>query len=114
MKKFAAIISNIFGLLPKLLPNINDICFQLEIPLAFSHLIHRDVGIFEVFMATTYHPQNSHCIFVDAKASEKVKRAVDGIVNCYEEKYLKASITLVFCDGPFLCYQITKINDTNP
>ena len=70
--------------------------FQLEIPLAFSHLVHHDAGIFEVFMATAYHPKNSHCIYLDAKADEKVEQAVIGIVNCYKEKYLKASIDSKF------------------
>ena len=70
----------------------NCFIFQLEIPLAFSHLVHHDAGIFEVFMATAYHPKNSHCIYLDAKADEKVKQAVIGIINCYQEKYLKASI----------------------
>ena len=78
--------------------------FQLEIPLAFSHLVHRDAGIFEVFMATAYHPKNSHCIYLDAKADEKVKEAVIGIVNCYKEKYLKASI-----DSNFFSHSTAKL-----
>jgi len=45
---------------------------QVSFPLAFSHLLHQDIGIFEVFMATAYQPKNSHCIYIDAKADDKV------------------------------------------
>ena len=36
-------------------------------PLAFVHLIHGDVGIFEMSLAIMYRPQDYHCIQIDAK-----------------------------------------------
>jgi hypothetical protein len=64
--------------------------------LAFSHMVHHDVGIFEMFLASSYHPSNSHCVYVDAKAPKKVFSAVNGIVNCYKERFLKVSFQM-FC-----------------
>ena len=43
-------------------------------PLAFVHLVHNDVGIFEMFLAVMYRPQNYHCVHVDAKVIEHVER----------------------------------------
>jgi hypothetical protein len=57
-------------------------------------MIHRDVGIFEMFLASAYHPRNSHCVYIDAKADENVFRAVDGIVKCYKEVFLKVRMEI--------------------
>ena len=45
---------------------------EIAFPLAFVHLIHHEVGIFELALATIYRPQDYHCIQVDAKASKIV------------------------------------------
>jgi len=47
------------------------------------------VGVFEVFMATFYLPQNTHCIYIDGKSDDKVFEAVNGIVKCYKETFLE-------------------------
>ena len=38
-------------------------------PLAFVHLIHSEVGIFEMFLAVMYRPEDFHCVQVDAKVN---------------------------------------------
>ena len=38
-------------------------------PLAFVHLIHDNVGIFEMFLAVMFRPTNYHCVHVDTKVS---------------------------------------------
>ena len=58
-----------------------------EMPLALSHLIHHEVGIFEVFMALFFRPHNMHCIHIDKKASPLVRRAVEDLVACYRERF---------------------------
>ena len=35
--------------------------------IAFSHAVHHQAGIFELFMALFYRPKNLHCIHVDIK-----------------------------------------------
>ena len=42
---------------------------EMSFPLAFVHIIHHEVGIFELALATIYRPQDYHCVQVDAKAS---------------------------------------------
>ena len=67
-------------------------------PLAFSHMVHQDVGIFEIFLSLSFYPSNSHCVYIDAKADKKVFDAVNGIVNCYNEVILKVSNLHICCN----------------
>ena len=66
-------------------------------------MVHKDVGIFEVMMSTMFHPSNSHCVYIDAKADKKVFQAVNGIVNCYKDVFL--NVSKIICD----CNQIKDI-----
>ena len=61
--------------------------------IAMSHTVHKEIGIFEMMMSLFYHPQNSHCIYIDQKAYYKVFEAVNGIVKCYKEKFLQVIAT---------------------
>jgi len=54
---------------------------------AFAHLLHHDLGIFEMFLTLYYEPKNLHCVHLDAKAPLIIKRAVHGLVRCYRERY---------------------------
>ena len=65
---------------------------ELEFPLAFSHQVHKEFGIFEMFLMLMYRPHNFHCIHVDKKASAAVRRTVETIVNCYQSKFSTDSI----------------------
>ena len=49
--------------LRKILPEEKDFT------IAFVHLIHDDVGIFEMFLAVMYRPQNFHCVHIDSKVN---------------------------------------------
>ncbi|XP_059096883.1 N-acetyllactosaminide beta-1,6-N-acetylglucosaminyl-transferase-like isoform X2 [Tigriopus californicus] len=64
-------------------------------PLAFAISAHFQVGILELFLATSFDPLDSYCIHVDAKADEKVTKAVDQMVKCYQWKHPKATIFTV-------------------
>ena len=64
-------------------------------PLAFSHLVHTDVAILEVFLSLYFRPNNFHCIHVDAKASENIKNAVSRLVNCYSKIIQKGKIWVI-------------------
>ena len=44
---------------------------ERDFPLAFIHLIHDDVGIFEMFLAVMYRPQNFQRIHIDTKVRIK-------------------------------------------
>ena len=61
--------------------------------MAFSHLLHKDIGIFELQLALMYRPKNSHCIYVDRKAATKTLKAATSIVGCYKEAFLQVMAT---------------------
>lgn len=61
---------------------------EIDLPIAFSHAIHENVGIFELYMTTHYRPVDSHCVHVDKRAPQNVKDAVEGTTS----NYLLASI----------------------
>ena len=56
-------------------------------PLAFSHLVHQDVGIVEAFLASWFQPADMHCFYVDKKANPKVRTALLELVKCYHQKF---------------------------
>ena len=66
------------------LRNASNLFEADRLHLAFSHVLHLDIAIFEVFMALMYRPWNSHCIYIDRKAPKAVHLAVHGIVRCYQ------------------------------
>ena len=58
-----------------------------ESPLAFSHSIHQQAGILEVFLALTFRPRDSHCFHIDPKASDATTKAMEAIITCYNQKF---------------------------
>ena len=58
-----------------------------ESPLAFSHTIHQQPGILEVFLALTFRPGDSHCIHIDPKSSDTTTKAMESIISCYNQRY---------------------------
>jgi len=55
-------------------------------PLAFSHLVHTQSAILEVFLSLYFRPNNFHCIHVDKKSNARFKKAIDNLVRCYSTK----------------------------
>ena len=55
-------------------------------PLAFSHLVHTQSAILEVFLAMYFRPNNFYCIHVDKKSDEIFKKAITNLVRCYSNK----------------------------
>ena len=66
-----------------------------ESPLAFSHSIHKQAGILEVFLALTFWPTDSHCFHIDAKASDVTAKAIETVISCYNQRYPNATIFAV-------------------
>lgn len=63
-----------------------------DFPLAFSILMFEHVEQMERLLRAIYHPQNSYCIHVDAKASDSVKQAMQGIANCLENVFIASRL----------------------
>ena len=55
-------------------------------PLAFSHLVHTQSAILEVFLAMYFRPNNFYCIHVDKKSNKIFKKAITNLINCYSHK----------------------------
>ena len=54
--------------------------------------MHTQIGILEMFLVTMFHPQDSHCIHVDTKASSLIHNAVRRIVQCHQHYFPMANI----------------------
>ena len=68
---------------------LSDARFKLtsESPLAFSHSIHQQPGILEVYLALTFRPGDSHCFHIDPKAGFRTTKAMVSIISCYNQKF---------------------------
>ena len=66
-----------------------------ESPLAFSHSIHQQAGILEVFLALTFRPGDSHCFHIDPKASDATTKAMESIISCYNQKYPNTTMFVI-------------------
>jgi hypothetical protein len=51
-------------------------------PLAFSHVMHHQPGILEMFLAMTFRPTDSHCIHIDVSTNEKTRDVIEQLYFC--------------------------------
>ena len=63
-----------------------------EINLAFTHMLHHQVAIYEIFLALYFRPNNFYCIHVDVKSSDLIRKSVENLVNCYSNKITTGKI----------------------
>ena len=49
-------------------------------------------GTLETFLALNFRPSDSHCVHIDASASDETRDAMEGILRCYRERYPEANI----------------------
>ena len=60
--------------------------------MAFSYVVHKNPGLFEILLHLTFRPYNSYCIYIDLKASEDIKKAYQSLVDCYQSHFPKTTI----------------------
>ena len=72
-----------------------DVHVDPFISLAFSHMLHTQVAIYETFLAMYFRSSNFYCIHVDRKAQDIVRQAVEGLVKCYSTKIGTGKIFLL-------------------
>ena len=89
-----------FRYMPVVFTNEDVNTFEQEnvkpsVRLAFSHMLHNQVVIYETFLAMYFRPYNYYCVHVDKKAEKIVRKAVEGLVNCYSEKITTGQIFVV-------------------
>ena len=61
-------------------------------PLAFSHLVHSQSAILEVFLSIYFRPNNFYCIHVDKKSNITFKTAIANLIRCYSNKTKQGEI----------------------
>ena len=66
-----------------------------DVRLAFSHMLHNQVVIYETFLAMYFRPNNYYCVHVDKKADKVVRKAVEGLAKCYSRKTTTGKIFVV-------------------
>ncbi|XP_027007669.2 beta-1,3-galactosyl-O-glycosyl-glycoprotein beta-1,6-N-acetylglucosaminyltransferase-like [Tachysurus fulvidraco] len=66
-------------------------------PLAYSIVVHHKVQNFERLLRSIYSPQNFYCIHVDKKAPHSTRKAISGIVSCFDNVFLVSQpLTVVY------------------
>ncbi len=55
-----------------------------ETPLAFSVVLHRDLGLALTQLRLLFRPYHAFCLYVDGNTSKDFKEAMHGLVDCYK------------------------------
>ena len=66
-----------------------------RVNLAFSHMLHHQVVIYEAFLAMYFRPTNFYCVHLDVKASDLIRKTVERLINCYSNKTTTGKIFLL-------------------
>lgn len=54
---------------------------ELEFPLAFSHLAHKEPGVLEMYLAIHFKPTDVHCVHVDSKTDPVSRKAFEQVIQ---------------------------------
>ena len=63
--------------------------------LAFSHMLHNHVAIYEAFLAMYFRPYNFYCVHVDLKADVAVRDAIQSLISCYTAEVTTGKIFMI-------------------
>lgn len=85
---------------------------EREFPLAFIILTYKEVDQFERLLNRIYRPQNIYCIHVDAKSHLSFKKAIQSIVDCFDNVFIATKLeTIVYASYSRLQADINCIED---
>ena len=73
---------------------------DVELPIAFTILLHFNAEQFERLLRVIYRPQNVYCVHVDTKSSNSFMSAVKAIVDCFDNVYLASRLHYIVYAGP--------------
>ncbi len=65
---------------------------EYEFPLAFSILVYYNVEQLERLLKLIYRPQNVYCIHIDLKSSFEVHKAIESIVQCFDNVFISSKL----------------------
>ena len=66
-----------------------------DVRLAFSHMLHNQVAIYEAFLAMYFRPYNYYCLHIDRKAEKIIRKAIEGLVKCYAAEVTTGKIFVI-------------------
>ena len=66
-----------------------------DVRLAFSHMLHNQVAIYEAFLAMYFRPYNYYCLHIDRKAEKIIRKAIEGLVKCYAAEVTTGNIFVI-------------------
>ncbi|KAM9100146.1 N-acetyllactosaminide beta-1,6-N-acetylglucosaminyl-transferase-like isoform 2-T2 [Sarcophilus harrisii] len=72
---------------------------EVQFPLAYVMVVHKDFKTFERLFRAVYMPQNVYCIHVDEKATNDFKDAVKWVVDCLPNAFLASKMESVVYGG---------------
>ena len=72
---------------------------EYEFPLAFSILVYYNVEQLERLLKLIYRPQNVYCIHIDLKSSIEVHKAIESIVQCFDNVFISSKLEDVIYAG---------------
>lgn len=68
---------------------------ERDFPIAYSMVIHDQVEMFERLLRAIYAPQNTYCVHVDSKSSQKFKSAAEAIASCFPNVFIATKLEKV-------------------
>ena len=86
--------------------------FEYQFPLAYSILTYNNVEQFERMLLAIYRPHNIYCIHIDNKSNIVFKKAIESIVNCFENVFITTQLLdIVYAGYNRLQADINCMND---
>ncbi|XP_052078517.1 beta-1,3-galactosyl-O-glycosyl-glycoprotein beta-1,6-N-acetylglucosaminyltransferase-like isoform X1 [Mytilus californianus] len=61
-----------------------------DFPIAYSVLIFKAINQFERLLRSIYRPQNFYCVHADTKMSDVRRKALETIVNCFDNVFMSS------------------------
>jgi hypothetical protein len=56
--------------------------------LAFSFVIHDQIGLFEILLHLTFRPYNAYCIYIGSNAMSDIIETVNCLIECYKTRFV--------------------------
>ncbi|XP_062602549.1 beta-1,3-galactosyl-O-glycosyl-glycoprotein beta-1,6-N-acetylglucosaminyltransferase 3-like isoform X2 [Saccostrea cucullata] len=72
---------------------------ELEFPIAYTILTHKDATQTEKLLRTIYRPQNIYCIHVDKSSNSSLLHALEAISNCLPNVFIASKLEEVVYAG---------------
>lgn len=77
----------------------NEAAGDLDMSFAYSILVYNNVEQFERLLRLIYKRSNVYCVHVDVKASATVKKAINSIVDCFDNVFVATQLEYIVYAG---------------